>query len=170
MAACSLRFELPMFVQGGPEALITAWRNRAPKACPPTTARRVEEDVPWRISSYRSHGRTTVVPKRYQSLQPTRGALGCNASVTVGVQVGLTRALAVHQGELSLLNEEQKTARGRVNRQRACRPYGTSHRVLLRLRRVTDSQLRVVSSIGPLRQAAVKSGNGAHEVPAQGEC
>jgi hypothetical protein len=83
-----------------------------------------------------------------------RRPLGCNASVRVAVQGALRRALPIEHGQLGLLNEEQKRALGRLNWQRACRKYGAGHRALLRLR---HSELRVVSSIAPPGQAAVKS-------------
>jgi hypothetical protein len=85
-----------------------------------------------------------------------RGPLGCNASVTVALQGALRRALAIKQSELGLLNEEQKTAWGRLNWQRACRKYKAGHRGPPALARLTDSELRTVPSIPPPRQAAVK--------------
>jgi hypothetical protein len=89
-----------------------------------------------------------------------RGPLGCNASVTVALQGALRRALAIKQGQLGLLNEEQKTAGGRLNWQRAWRKYKAGHRGPPALPGLTDSELRTVPSIPPPRQAAVKSVKG----------
>jgi hypothetical protein len=88
--------------------------------------------------------------------QLMRGPLGRNAS-TVAVQGALRRALAIKQGQLGLLNEEQKTVRGRLNWQRTWRQYLVGHRGPPALARLTDSDLRTVPSIPPRRQAGVKS-------------
>jgi hypothetical protein len=60
-----------------------------------------------------------------------RGPLGCSASIRVAVQGALRRALPIEQGQLGLLNEEEKRVLERLNWQRACRKYGAGHWVLL---------------------------------------
>ena len=90
-----------------------------------------------------------------ESPQLMRGPLGCNASRSL-FKTLFDEHSAIKQGQLGLLNEEQKTAWRQLNWQRACREHKAGHRGPP-VARLTDSELRTVPSIPPPRQAAVKS-------------